>query len=806
MQTSIHKPIGALILALTLILSLTGPAFAAPGDLDPTFGTDGKVTTSFPIAGWVTTELQGNFDRANAAVLQPDGKMIVVGDAKYVSWSYSYMGLARYNADGSLDTTFGTNGKVTDVNLGFYYGAVGNAVTLLSDGRIAVAGQVSIFTEGSGVITTNAVIALFTSSGTLDTTFNGTGFRTFDYGGDEKATSIAVQSDGKIVAGIYSTNYSANNFILVRCNTNGTLDSGFDTDGVVTTDLGATYTEGINALTTQTISGVEKIIAVGSSSSHSGDFAVLRYNITDGALDTTFGTSGKTLSDFGVADSGRAVAIQSDGKIVVAGSANNGVDTDFALARYTANGVLDDTFDTDGKAVTDFAAGNDIANAVLIQSDGNILASGLANDKIGLARYTTSGTPDTNFGTDGKTIPTLSFSIYGCNSILVQASGRIITAGYAGASSSQNFLLVGLNDDGSLDNTFGQDFAYTNAEAYALALQSDGKIVVAGTSVGNFTYSTNFALARYNADGSLDTSFSDDGRATISFGNMDDYDQAVAVAVQTDGKIVVAGYTGDHSNFSDLAMARFNTDGSLDTSFGTNGLVKYSIDKILIVINDLVIQPDGKIILAGTSYESGSSAFMLTRYTPGGVLDTAFGNNGVTFTNFTNDSGISSITTQSDGKIVAAGSTYYFDDSGPHLSLAMARYTADGVLDTDFGTDGLVTNDDIQGANSAALQPDGKIVAAGSYYNSDNDDFALARYNTDGSLDSSFNAGGVVYTDLNTGSNDSLNNVLIQTDGRIVAVGGSYSSSTSDADFALVRYTSSGGIGYLLYHFRQNVH
>ena len=160
MQTSIHKPIGALILALTLILSLTGPAFAAPGDLDPTFGTDGKVTTSFPIAGWVTTELQGNFDRANAAVLQPDGKMIVVGDAKYVSWSYSYMGLARYNADGSLDTTFGTNGKVTDVNLGFYYGAVGNAVTLLSDGRIAVAGQVSIFTEGSGVITTNAVIAL----------------------------------------------------------------------------------------------------------------------------------------------------------------------------------------------------------------------------------------------------------------------------------------------------------------------------------------------------------------------------------------------------------------------------------------------------------------------------------------------------------------------------------------------------------------------------------------------------------------------------------------------------------------------
>ena len=132
-----------------------------------------------------------------------------------------------------------------------------------------------------------------------------------------------------------------------------------------------------------------------------------------------------------------------------------------------------------------------------------------------------------------------------------------------------------------------------------------------------------------------------DGQPSASE-TMDDYDQAVAVAVQTDGKIVVAGYTGDHSNFSDLAMARFNTDGSLDTSFGTNGLVKYSIDKILIVINDLVIQPDGKIILAGTSYESGSSAFMLTRYTPGGVLDTAFGNNGVTFTNFTNDSGISS--------------------------------------------------------------------------------------------------------------------------------------------------------------------
>jgi uncharacterized delta-60 repeat protein len=789
MQPSLKKRVGSFVLTLIFALSLPGTAFASAGDLDPNFGIGGKVTTSFPIAGWVTTSLQGSYDRANAAVLQPDGKMIVVGDAKQSSYAVSFMGLARYNADGSLDTTFGANGKVSDNNLGFY-GAVGSAVVLLPDGRIVVAGYVNVYNNGDP--TSNAVIALFTSSGSLDTSFNTTGYRIFDYGGNEKATSIIVQSDGKIVAGIYSTNYSANNFILVRCNTDGTLDASFGTGGVVTTDLGAAYTEGINALATQTISGVEKIIAVGSSPSHSGDFAVLRYNVTNGALDATFGASGKTVIDFGHADSGRAVAIQSDGKIVVAGSASNGVDNDFALARFTADGALDSAFSAGGQVVTDFATGDETASAVLIQSDGKILVSGSTNGGIGLVRFTDSGALDTDFGTGGKSTPVLPFPHVIANSMLVQTGGRIVVVGSAGETFSLNFFLVGLNHDGSLDNTFGLDFAYTSAEAHAIALQSDGKIVLAGSSVSDYSQKTNFALARYNTDGSLDTSFGAKGRLTIVFGN--ETEEANAAAVQPDGKIVVAGDTGDDSTFSQLAMARYNADGSPDTSFGTNGLVKYGVDEAFIVITDLLLQSDGKIILAGSaSNDSGGNSFMLARYTTNGILDTTFGDNGITLTSFSNPTAsIRSIALQPDGKIVAAGFTV--DKTSNLLQLALARFTTNGALDTDFGVSGLASNATIQSATAVSLQPDGKIVVAGTVYASPDSDFGLARYNTDGTLDTSFGIDGMVRTDFNGASNDALNSIIVQTDGRIVAAGYTYSSSSQNEDFAIARYNSNGSL------------
>jgi uncharacterized delta-60 repeat protein len=408
------------------------------------------------------------------------------------------------------------------------------------------------------------------------------------------------------------------------------------------------------------------------------------------------------------------------------------------------------------------------------------------------------GDLDASFGAGGKVLT--DFSGSGSQDILngvaIQKDGKIVTAGLSRASGNADFALARYNTDGSLDTSFGSggkvltDFSGSSGydEANVVTIQKDGKIVAAGISGGG---PYDFALARYNANGSLDTSFGSGGKVLTDLGGTGD--GAYALAIQKDGKIVAAGFSNANGSgdYDDFALARYNANGSLDRSFGSGGKVVTEIGAFSDAAYAVAIQGNGKIVAAGYTC-CGSFDFALARYNKNGSLDRSFGSGGKVLTNFSGSfyGEAHAVAIQENGKIVAAGvsTATGYDD------FALARYNANGSLDTSFGSGGKVvtnfTGSSYDGARAVAIQSNGKIVAAGfsnatGYYH--NDDFALARYNADGNLDTSFGSGGKVLTDFSgSGSFDWLSGVAIQNDGKIVAAG--YSEASGSSDFALARY------------------
>jgi uncharacterized delta-60 repeat protein len=270
---------------------------------------------------------------------------------------------------------------------------------------------------------------------------------------------------------------------------------------------------------------------------------------------------------------------------------------------------------------------------------------------------------------------------------------------------------------------------------------------------------------------------------TTDFADSDDY--AASVAVQPNGKIVAVGNTLTSAG-ADFALARYNRDGTLDTSFGTGGKVTTDFADSDDYAASVAVQPNGTIVAAGYASSGTGNDFALARYNHDGTLDTSFGTGGKVTTDFAGlDDRAYSVAVQPNGKIVAAG----FAGTGTGDDFALAHYNRDGTLDASFGTGGKVTTDFADSddyAASVAVQPNGKIVAAGNTFTSAGNDFALARYNRDGALDASFGTGGIVTTGFAGAENVALS-VAIQPTGKIVAAGYSGFSSTG-ADFALARY------------------
>jgi uncharacterized delta-60 repeat protein len=422
---------------------------------------------------------------------------------------------------GDLDLSFGTGGVVlTPVGT---LTSSGQAVAVDSAGRIVAAGMTTVPATQQRPSHSDIAVVRYTMTGALDSTFDGDGKVTTDFSGSGKknvasdvANSIVIQPDGKIIVAGYTcvidacfTSPNNKNFAMVRYNSNGSIDTSFGTGGRVTTALTTGYDEAFGVA----LQSNGKIVVVGSSAS---DFAVVRYN-SNGSLDTTFNGTGKVFVDFtSNVDGARAVSIQSDGKIVVVGNSRAGANTDFAVARLNANGTLDTSWGGAGKVTTHIRSNNERANAGFVQADGKVVAAGYSQDDSNgllldftLVRYDGNGSLDATFSSGGVVLtdfgPGTDDEIFAA---AADSSGKILAAGRS-SSSDSFFAVARYGTDGSLDPTFGNSGLVTTDvapgptdRAQGMAVQSDGKIILAGFAAPGGSSPNNFAVARYLGGGS----------------------------------------------------------------------------------------------------------------------------------------------------------------------------------------------------------------------------------------------------------------------------------------------------------------
>jgi uncharacterized delta-60 repeat protein len=414
---------------------------------------------------------------------------------------------------------------------------------------------------------------------------------------------------------------------------------------------------------------------------------------------------------------------------------------------------------------------------------------GIAN-VTGIAVHCVTPTPasglDTTFGTGGL----VSTPVGGGHgeAVVIQPGGAIVTAGWRTAAAGTDFALTRHDSAGNLDHNFGTggivttDLGGPGDEAYDAALTPDGGVVVVGATDAPGIQKQDFGIVRYKPDGTPDAGFGSSGIVTTDF--FAHGDVANAVAVQPDGKIVVAGFAVDAAGINgDFALARYNANGTLDTSFGTNGLVTTDLGSQSDDARAVAIQPDGRIVVAGSAGE----AIALARYMPDGKLDAGFGTGGSTVTDLGSDEVAAGVALTPGGEIVIAGYTL-----GPNLNrdFLLARYRADGTLDSTFGDHGIVKTDLGSGddfAESVAVDAKGRIVLVGRATSATILDMALVRYRPDGTLDTSFDGDGIVTADFH-GRGEFGQDLAFDAAGRIVAAG--YTANGSDTEFALMRANS----------------
>lgn len=399
-------------------------------------------------------------------------------------------------------------------------------------------------------------------------------------------------------------------------------------------------------------------------------------------IDSTFGNKGIVLTSTGNGnDVANSVAFQNDGKIIVAGNNNN----DIVLVRYNIDGKIDNTFGNNGIEVTNLGGSTDIGASLVILPDNKIIVGGYSGNYpkyyFALARFNSYGKLDSSFGENGKTITSIGTISDAGRSIALQSDGKIIVAGYSNSSSNSIFALIRYNDDGSLDSSFDSDGKVTttigiaNSIIRTIAIQSDEKIIVSGYSYSKSSFDYEVVVARYNKNGSLDNSFGNGGIITTDNLNGNDYGESILI--QKDKKILVAGYS--FTGF--VSLIRYNPNGSIDNAFSNNG--KFSFQFGAIYQNDFssTLQDDGKIIVCGFSNRNNTnSSFSMIRINTLGLIDNSFGIDGIVVTKIGIGNDVAtSVILQKDGKIVLAGKSF----NGKDYDIALVRYN-NTMVSTDF--------------------------------------------------------------------------------------------------------------------------
>ncbi|HEX8738499.1 MAG TPA: FG-GAP-like repeat-containing protein [Pyrinomonadaceae bacterium] len=679
----------SIVVTIVLMLLLSQTAVRAAGEIDPTFN------------GGAFTQPGGSLSpdaSNNIILLLPDGKFLVGGKFEAVNGVYRN-GLVRLNSDGTVDASFyapALQGLITGVGL-------------QSNGKLVIAGEFSL----DGSATTSIRLARLNADGSVDTTFTNLVVQVNITG---TINDVDIRPDDKIlIGGSFSYSAAAGSRVnLTRLNANGTDDSTF-----------SLYNTPASPVFDIAIQPDGKIL--GFNTPNAGNERFFRRLNEDGSSDASFNVL--------VNDAITAVKILADGKILIGGRFTNVNNTPRrAIARLNPNGTLDDTF-----ASPLFSQDPIVINDIEIGSDGMILIGGAIfpnnnfNSSSILYRLNNNGGIEPSLNFNGV-IPT-NGTYTSINDLVPLPNGQIIIGGEMRRLITRGAALNRLNANGSVDGSFVSLFG-NRALIEDVVVQPNGGIIIGGV-FGAINNHVRPSIARFNPDGSADTTFN----PPITGAGQDAI--VHAVAVQPDNKVLVGG------QFFGM-LVRLNVDGTRDTSFATNTLHTSG------PVWDIAVQPDGKIIGAGQLVEASATDAprYVMRFNQNGTIDQNF-----LIPAFTSGSQVRKAIVQPDGKILIGG---LFNSIGGMTRNNIARLNANGSLDTSFNPLG--------GANSIVLdmglQADGKVVIVGQFslVNGENRPF-IARLNSDGSLDAAFNAN----------ANSPVNAVKIQADGKIL-VGGVFTS------------------------------
>lgn len=693
-----------LIAAVCLIsLSAIIPVFAAGGDVDTTFNAGAA-----------------RFNNSVSDIaLQPDGRILIGGNFTVVNGRV-FNRLARLNADGTIDESF---------NVGAGFNNTVNTVAVQTDGRILVGGTFSAY-NGAAV---SRLIRL-NADGSPDTTFNsgGSGF-------SGEVNAVFLQPDGRILVGGNFTTYNgATANRIIRLNSDGATDASFN--------IGTGFNTIVNSIARQPNG---QILAGGNFTAYNGATVnrVARLN-SDGSLDTAFATNTGTGANNQIS----AIALQSDGRILIGGLLTNFNGTTVRrIARLNVNGTLDATFSAPPNGLTGI---QDIAVQIddRIIIGGNFIIGTGANQRVNLARLDADGSHDATFldgiGAQGGEVGTIALQFDGS----VYAGGAFET--FNGLSRS---ALARVAANGMFDAAFGTVIG-SPASVEAMAIETDGRILIGGDFLGvNEAFRSR--IARLNADGSIDTGF-DPGAGANNI--------VYSIALQADGRILIGGSFTSFDGQTANRLARLNADGSLDTSFSAsfNGTVEA-----------VAVQTDGRILVGGafSSVNGVSGTNRIVRLNSNGTTDAAF-NAGTGFNNI-----VQTLAIQANGQIIVGG---FFTAYNGAAANRIARLNADGSLDTAFTTNtGTGFNNPVY---IAVLQPDGGILVGGSFSSLNGmSQSGLARLNSNGTPDGGFNVG--------TGVAGTVFDLALQSDGRVI-IGGAFNSYAGVARNRLARVNADGSL------------
>ena len=718
---------------------------AQAGKLDPAFGNNGLVLADFGTAT--------NYNSiGKKVVVQSDSALYIITEIGNVT------NITKKREDGSADLTYGINGISTSIPMFV------NQAAIQTDGKIVLVGHSYDNTmQGEG---DQFTIARINTNGSLDTSFSNGGILISRVGDNNVATSVAIQKDGKIVVVgyIYKSGGFRNTTLLYRFDKDGKSSDLAVIGGEENLNNGYNFINGYEGVEVQDDG---KIIAIGlRRNSSSGTFSIIRHNV-DGSIDKTFPPNNYSLFNVGFAIGlKKIIALQRDGSIIVAGTSNN----NFRVAHFTKDGKFDTMQNSD------FDGQNDIVTGVAIQKNDEIVLSGYSqkdtNVYFAIAKYTSHLKPDSSFSEDGKLLTKFNSQKSFANDVAIQKNGKIVASGYIVNSNSTSTAVARYNIDGTFDDSFATngklvDTIKQGSTKYSsISVQKDGKIIIGGNT--HLNGNAAFVLARYTTDGKLDETFATGGKFIDDFGVQNN--QLKSIAIQTDGKILAGG-----SIDNTFAIIRYNTDGSLDKTFGINGLQKDSFG-VSGIVNSICIQSDGKILAGGT---------VLARYNMDGTLDTSF--NGIGYAGIN----AASIAVQDNGDIVALGYNM------------VGKFLKNGKLDSSFGFNGYIGIDMYSNlpeiGRSILVQHNNKILVSG--YSEDISRvrisyLSIMRYNSDGSSDNTFNGGRMLHTQTNR--QDYGHSLQVQKDNKIILAG--YSYVLGRDIFRILRYNTDASLDSTFNH------